>query len=75
MDLLNRVLAAEEFVQNAEQFYDELHMTWREDIAAYYRDGLERKKDLIQYEWHRINKLGMQIALEQGRSIEEALDL
>lgn len=73
MVLLNKVIESEDLVQRAEQYYDEQGHTWSPGLAAYFRDLLERKKDQIHYEWYRVNKMGMEIASKEARSISDIL--
>lgn len=69
--LLRKVTAAEDLVRRAERYFEERSHDWPDGIAAYFMDLLERKRDLIDYEWYLIGKLGDAIA--SGRS-EQIID-
>lgn len=63
--LLNKIGAGEHLLDQAEEYYAEYHQQWSSEVAAYFRDMLERKKELIDYEWHRVYKMGLAIALDR----------
>lgn len=60
--ILHRVTAAEDLIQRAEAFYEEQKTEWSRELPAYFFDTLERKKELIAYEWEIIRRLGEAIA-------------
>jgi hypothetical protein len=65
--LLEKVTKSEERVALAEAYYKKMMPIWAEElhgeeIAAYFLDILERKKDQIDYEWYRIDQMGRAIA-------------
>lgn len=64
--LLHKIHASEELVRNAEAYYAEKHVYMSDGVASYFRDMLERKRDMIAYEWDRVDKLGQ--AIHAGRT-------
>lgn len=66
--LLAKVQASEQLVTRLEAFYLIHRDEWREEIAAYFLDIIERKKDQIHYEWDRIGRMGDAISRHLGRT-------
>lgn len=68
MLLLDKVTASEDLVRRAELYLERNRHRWSLGVEAYFRDFLERKKDQIHYEWHRVNAMGTAIALDRWSS-------
>lgn len=60
--LLAKVTASEEVVHTAELYFEEKHKHWRLEIEGRFLDLLEKKRTQIDYDWHRIRRLGEAIA-------------
>jgi hypothetical protein len=65
--LLDKIMAQESLIVRAEQFYDEHHEQWPDGVASYFLDVLERKRDMVYYEWDRLNRMGQAIATGRDR--------
>lgn len=69
--LLRKVQASEELIHKAERYFDEHHDEWLRDMpgfVSHFQDVIERKRELIDYEWHRIDTLGQAIAANRDPS-------
>lgn len=60
--LLRKVLASEEFVQQAEEYFQDHQFNMSVEVAGSFLDALEKKKDQIHYEWYMIGRMGDAIA-------------
>lgn len=60
--LIDKVHTSEALVREADIFFKNKSHQWRPEIQSYFLDNLERKRDQIDYEWHRIERLGQAIA-------------
>lgn len=69
--LLRKVKASEEFVKNAEAYFQEHQFNMSVEVAGAFLDALERKKDQIHYEWYLIGRLGDQIAAGRGYEVAD----
>lgn len=56
--LLERVLASEDLVARVERYRFDSQRELSEDVQSQIQDWLERKREQIDYEWHRIEHLG-----------------
>lgn len=59
--LLHRISRSESLVKRAEVYYDEKQLSMSPKLEPYFLDWLERKRDQIEYEWSRVDKLGREI--------------
>lgn len=66
--LLEKVQHSEDRVRRAIEFRDTRHQHWSKEVDSYFQDWIERKREQIDYEWHRIDRLGQEIASAWGRS-------
>lgn len=64
--LLEKVQASEDLVRRAIEFRETRHYNWSRGVDSYFQDWLERKREQIDYEWHRIDQIGRDI--HAGRS-------
>lgn len=60
--VLHRIHIAENLVQRAEEYYLKRKDDWFSELRGYFLDTLERKKELIDYEWDIVRRLGEAIA-------------
>ena len=75
--LLTKVTSSEDLVHRAEA-YREQHCDqwyWSDSFSGSFQDWLERKREQIDYEWHRIDHLGHQIAAIRNPEWYERLDI
>lgn len=63
---LHRIHVAEDQIQRAEEFYSKHKDDWFIGVQGMFLDALERKKELIDYEWHIVQHLGE--AISAGRN-------
>jgi hypothetical protein len=59
--LLHRIARSESLVERAEAYYAEKQPSMSPKLEPYFLDWLERKRDQIEYEWSRVDKLGREI--------------
>lgn len=64
--LLDKVQHSEDRVRRAIEFRDTRHQHWSKEVDGYFQDWIERKREQIDYEWHRIDRLGEAIAAGQN---------
>lgn len=70
--LLGRVAQMEGLVDRVQAYFDEHHHLWSAGLSSYFMDFLERKREQVEYEWHRIHQLGRSYAsAELGGSIDD----
>lgn len=67
--LTKKVKADESLIQRAEDFFDAKQYLWSRDVLAYFLDMLERKKEQLYYEQHRLEKLAWQIVMERDANL------
>lgn len=60
--LLRKVTASENLVRRAEAYFYHHSKDWSPGVCAYFEDLLERKRDMIAYEWDRVGRMGDAIA-------------
>lgn len=60
--LLEKVQRSEDLVRRATEFRETRHYNWSKGVDSYFQDWLERKREQIDYERHRIDRLGQAIA-------------
>lgn len=65
--LLERIRNTEEFLARAYDHFYSVNSQWSKGVAACFLDFLERKKDQLDYEKYRAEKLGWVIAADQLR--------
>lgn len=59
--LVAKVRADRETILKAEIFLSENEHDMHEGVACYFKDMLEKKKDRLSYEQHRIKRMGWAI--------------
>jgi hypothetical protein len=60
--LIDKIRNAKSVLESAEAYYEERHQQWAPGVAASFMDMLEKKRDMLEYEEHRAEKLGWLIA-------------
>lgn len=60
--LISKITKNEELVYHAQQFWEARHHDWSPGIEAYFLDLLAKKRDMIEYEWDRVRRMGEAIA-------------
>lgn len=73
--LLHKVTASEDLVQQAEAYFEVRKHDWSRALCGYFLDTLERKRDQIDYEWLRIQRMGQAIASGRAGHWNDAMDL
>jgi hypothetical protein len=66
--VLHRIHVAEDRVQRAEEYYWKHKDNWFPVLQGMFLDRLERKKELIAYEWDIVRQLGE--AISAGRNYQ-----
>lgn len=66
--LLDKIHRNEDLLHHFEEYYLLTENRWSPGAASYFRDWMERKRDQIDYEKHRVSQIGLAIAA--GRDID-----
>lgn len=69
--LLEKVAADEDLIWRAEKYYEQYHHLWSDGVFSYFNDLLERKRDQLEYEKDRIERLGMAIAADRDKQVPD----
>lgn len=62
MWLIDKINHSRSLIERADAYYEEYHHQWSDNVGAYFLDLLERKRDQLDYEEHRAERLGWLIA-------------
>lgn len=67
--LTKKVNADEDRIRRAEDYFDEHQREWSRGVLSYWLNMIERMKDQLYYEQHRLEMLAWQIIeVREGRS-------
>lgn len=69
--LLDKIAEDEDLINRAEEYFIQYHRLWSGDVAAYFEDMLERKRDQLYYEKDRLEKMGQAIATDRDRPMPD----
>lgn len=64
--LVLRINKAKDLLDRAEAYFEEHHREWSDGVAGEFQDLLEAKRDMIDYELHRVERMGWDIVLHRN---------
>lgn len=64
--LLEKIKRDEDLIQRAEAFYAQRGKNFSRGVASYFEDMMMRKKEQLDFEKYRAERLGWQIAAGRG---------
>lgn len=66
--LTKKVKADEDLIEKAEEYFDENQHRWSRGVLYSFMNMLERKKDQLYYEQHRLEMLAWKIVEARERN-------
>lgn len=67
--LVKKVKDNENLVERAEDYFEENHHRWSKEVTAYFLDMLEKMKDQLYYEQHRLEKLAWKLEMDRENNV------